>query len=451
VKNWRFGHLGAWVAAGSLLATGIAIRVSNAFQYKILWGFDSKFNWRYIRRLMESWTLPAPDADWSTAHPPLYYYLSAAVCRLLDHPDKAANVITLRLLGTGAGLVAIGLAVALVWRTDPTNRRRTLLAGALLLFLPVHIYMSAMLNEEILVSSLISVVLVGLAWEFQGSSEPRGSRLRAAGLGIAAGLALLTKLTGVLVAVAAAVAYILDGWRRDELRRALSCAAILVAMTLLVGGWYYARNWIGYGYLYPHGLQTHKIMFTMPPGERTLADYVRVPLTTWTDPQVLDPDLLHSIWGTTYVTLWFDGHRHFLPTDNDRVTRVGTLILLLALLPTAAFAVGLARGLRRALRSPRGPDALFLLIVAITLAGYVLFTWRNPWFPVLKASFLLGLSVPFSFYASEVLADWTRGGKLRSALVWALLIALVVSISATFTFSELFWNIHHMKKPGVVW
>jgi hypothetical protein len=149
--------------------------------------------------------------------------------------------------------------------------------------------------------------------------------------------------------------------------------------------------------------------------------------------------------------MWFDGHRHFLPTDNERVTRVGTLILLLALLPTAAFAAGLVRGLRRARRSPSGPDALLLLIVAITLIGYALFTWRNPWFPVLKASFLLGLSVPFSFYASEVLDAWTRAGGIRSALVWAVLIGLVVSISATFTFSELFWNIHHMKKPGVVW
>jgi hypothetical protein len=226
---------------------------------------------------------------------------------------------------------------------------------------------------------------------------------------------------------------------------------VFVAMTLLIGGWYYARNLIGWGYLYPHGLQTHKIMFSMPPGSRDVSDYFRIPIAIWTDPQVLAPGLVYSVWGSTYVTAWFDGHRHFLPTDNGTVTRIGAVILTLALLPTAAFFAGLLRGLRRALRSAGGPDALFLLIVAVTLAGYSIFVWRNPWFPVLKASFLLGLSVPFSYYTSEVLADWTRSGRVRSAAVWVILIALTVAIAGTFTFSELFWNMDHMKKPGVVW
>ena len=451
MSNARLRRLGAWIAAGSLLAAGIAIRVHNAFEYKILWGFDAKYNWRYIRRLLMSWELPAPDSDWATAHPPLFYYLSAAVCRVLDEPDRAVNVIGLRLLSSAVGLIAIGLTVALVRRADPENGRRALLAGALLLFLPVHIYMSAMLTEEILVASLTSVVLIGLAWSFPGPHPPRRAVRRAAALGAVAGLALLTKLTGLLVAVAAGVAYVIDGWRRNDLRRALACAAAFVVTALLIGGWFYARNWIGWGYIYPHGLQTHKIMFTMPPGDRRVSDYLRIPMETWTDPQVLAPGLLRSVWGSTYVTTWFDGHRHFLPTQSRAVTLAGTIILTLALLPTAAFAVGLRRGLKRALRSPRGPDTLFLLIVAITLAGYALFVWRNPWFPVLKASFLLGLSVPFSYYTSEVLADWTRGGRVRSAAVWAILIALSVAIAGTFSFSELFWNMDHMKKPGVVW
>ena len=35
--------------------------------------------------------------------------------------------------------------------------------------------------------------------------------------------------------------------------------------------------------------------------------------------------------------------------------------------------------------------------------------------------------------------------------VWSALAILTVLISGTFSFSELFWNMDHMKKPGVVW
>jgi hypothetical protein len=35
----------------------------------------------------------------------------------------------------------------------------------------------------------------------------------------------------------------------------------------------------------------------MPPGQRWFADYLRMPLAIWTDPQAVNPDLLRSVWG----------------------------------------------------------------------------------------------------------------------------------------------------------
>ena len=114
----------------ALLAVGIGLRVSNAFRYPPNMGFDAKFNWEYIERLMGSWELPAPDAIWASAHPPLFYYLAAAMGRALGHPDMDTMFVAVRLLGASAGLVAVGLAVWLIHRTDPGNRPRALIAGA---------------------------------------------------------------------------------------------------------------------------------------------------------------------------------------------------------------------------------------------------------------------------------------------------------------------------------
>ena len=53
-------------------------------------------------------------------------------------------------------------AVLLVRRTEPGNLRRAVLAGGLVLLLPVHIYMSAMLSEEILASTFAALCITAV-------------------------------------------------------------------------------------------------------------------------------------------------------------------------------------------------------------------------------------------------------------------------------------------------
>ena len=99
----------------------------------------------------------------------------------------------------------------------------------------------------------------------------------------------------------------------------------------------------------------------------------------------------------------------FLPQTGVGVRIAGTLITLLGLVPTIAFIIGLYRGGRRALRDPAGADTPLLALVALSVAGYVLFTWGNPWFASVKGSYLLGIAVPFAWYASETLEEWMGG------------------------------------------
>jgi hypothetical protein len=348
------------------------------------------------------------------------------------------RLVLVPLFNTAVGLGIVALAVILVRDAEPERPGRSLLAGGLLLFLPAHIYMSAMVSEEMLAAFFASLAVFTLARRDRASAGTRSELRRAGAVGVAAGLAVLTKLSGALVAVTAVGTYALDGWRRSELRSTLMRVAAVVLVAIVVGGWYFARNRVLYGYFQPFGLPAHEVMFEMPPGERGPIDYVWIPLATWTDPQLLQPDLLHSLWGSTYATVWFDGHRYFLPRDSHAVRRLGTATLLLALLPTAAFAIGLAGGLRRSLRAPRAPDTPLLLLAALTLLGFAVYNWQNPWFAVVKGTTLLGLSLPFAYYASEVLDRWTRRGGVIAVLVWTVLAALAVSVVLSCTFNLAF-------------
>jgi hypothetical protein len=262
-----------------------------------------------------------------------------------------------------------------------------------------------------------------------------------------AGLALLTKLSAAGLVVAGTLALLVEAPRRGA-GRALRSAAIFAAAAGLVGGWFYLRNLWLHGYLYPHGLSSHAVMFEMPPGERGLTDYLSFPLAAFGAAQASDPALLHSVWGTTHASLWFDAHRHFLPKRAPGLELAAHLLLVSALLPTAAFGVGLLRGARRALFEASGPDRLLVALALGMLAGYVLFTFRNPWFVTVKGSFLLGLATPFAVYASETLDGWLAAGRARALALGGVLAVLFATSLVTFTYQGVF---EKWEPPGVDW
>jgi hypothetical protein len=435
-------------AAAVLVA--VAMRVNNAFRYRMRMGFDAVENVEYVQQLLGSWALPAPDAGWATSHPPLFYYASAAVGRALARLDATPALIWMIPLGSSAvGLIGAWAAWRLVRRSCPEAPQRARLAALLVLFAPVHVYMSAMFSEEILAATWSAVAVVAAA-EFGAdgrlASGGRDSVRRAAWIGLLAGLAWLTKLSGLLVLLAIATAWAATAWRRGQTRSAVAPIATLVLAAAVVGGWFYARNLIAYGYLYPQDLEVHAVMFEMPPGERGVLDYLRLPMATFSDPQLLNPDLLHSVWGSTYTTLWFDGHRHFLP-NSVAASRAGSWLLGLALLPTAAFAVGLVRGAKRWWQDAGPVDGVLLSLVGFTGAGYVVFTWSNPWFATLKGSYLLGAGVPFAYYASETLERWASAGPRAARIVYGVLGLLFVSVALVFTIGVLFTKIDATGLP----
>ena len=158
------------------------------------------------------------------------------------------------MFGSGFGLLAAVVAVALVLRVDPGNLRRAFLAGLLLLFLPVQLYMSAMLNEELVAAGFISLALFGLVWELSRDAPPSHPLLSAAGIGLAGGLALLTKLSGALIICVSVATFAAVAWRRGALGAGVARITVAGALALASGGWYFAHNWFVYGYLYPLSL-----------------------------------------------------------------------------------------------------------------------------------------------------------------------------------------------------
>ena len=438
----------AMAAVLVLGAVAIGLRFRNAWVYPLGMGFDAQGNWAYIDSLRSLWVLPDPETTWSAAHPPFFYALSAALSFVLGHPEPHTVVIATRFFSTAVGLGAIVAIMVWVRRFDPSQPERAWLSGALLLFLPVHIYMSAMLSEEILVSSLRTFVVLGVLTDLKGNSGVG----RAWIWGGLAGLALLTKLSGLLLVIAAGGAYLLAGWTGRGVRWGAVRGLALGLGAFCTGGWFYVYRWWTRGYFYPSGLEVHRIMFEMPPGQRTLSDYFSFPFSSLTGSDLLTADLIHSVWGSTYATIWFDGHRHFLPLEAPGLMLAGGVIGFLGLIPTVAFFIGSVRGARRMLKKANPIDGLLLGLIVFNLAGYALFTWRNPWFATLKGSYLLGLIAPFAIYASESLSAGWRflrdRAQVGASLGAAGLLILWITVTLTFASEGVFSK---REYPGLDW
>jgi 4-amino-4-deoxy-L-arabinose transferase-like glycosyltransferase len=266
------------------LVLGLAYSVINP----IFESPDESLNYANIRFLVEEQRLPVlkPDEPTKAHHPPLYYVLGA----LLTHwvPNENFDAVTERVnpfwihrvgesdvdnknlylhdpvlegfpywdVALGVHLVrwvslAMGAGTLLfVYATAkellPHRPALWAAAAALVAFNPMFLFISASVHDDALANLVAAAILTVTARVVVHGPTMR----RAVGLGVLLGLAILTKLTCLLIAPTVALALLgrpsADGLR-DRLRDALRFGGIIVLLALLIGGWWLVRNQLLYG------------------------------------------------------------------------------------------------------------------------------------------------------------------------------------------------------------
>jgi tetratricopeptide (TPR) repeat protein len=390
--------------AGWCIAVGVAVgvRLWNALAGPLMWGYDAWGHVAYAIFLDLYRAVPWADQGWSYFHPPLHHALGWALARA-----GSGDVLVrgLALVGSAASLGTAALAAWLVRVAAPDRPALALVGFGAVACLPVHFYLSPMPGNELSEACLASASLAALV---ANERRARPTLAAAAAVGALCGLALLTKFSGLLAVVVAcatlAVRAGLRGAWRAPAREAAARAAIVAGVALALSAPYYARNLLAFGT--PFQLSRDFALVAAVerdqlPGRRRLLDYLRVPFATFTDPNPLAPHLLGSVWGSVYLNVWADTHRE---SDVARALeaergqrRSTTAMALLGLAPTGLAALGAALAARDARRGRRREVYLPLAVqAAVSLAAFAAFSWRVPLWSALKASYLLGLSLPFA-------------------------------------------------------
>lgn len=181
--------------------------------------------------------------------PPLYYLLATPIFGL-----TGGSLAALRLLGVllGAGtILLIYRCVELVFTA------KTLIAvgaTAFVALLPMHIAMTAAVNNDSLAQLLVAATfLLLLRWMrryFYPEEPAHKSTAALVGLGIVLGLGLLTKVYAYVLLPICALAVLLTSWRghpNGTFRQGLAAALQVSLPALLLGLPLWIRNWQLYG------------------------------------------------------------------------------------------------------------------------------------------------------------------------------------------------------------
>ncbi len=244
-----------------------------------------------------------------------------------------------KLVSLACGLTAIlALAgtLALLF-PGPSRWWAVLLGTAPLVLLPQFLYYHTLCNNDPLVNALAGLSVLFFAWAVVSREKRRPRRFFLLSLGVSAltGLALMTKLTGVMLLILplflAAVRHREDRGVPAMVRlcRDLAFLAIQMAVVIAAGGWWIVRQALLGDW---NSSRAHRLAHPWAFGQHDLTDF------SWMAEQVLG--LARSYFGL------FMGMSRGLPD------RIAAFYFLLPLLGLGAIVAALVLGIRR--RGPAG-------------------------------------------------------------------------------------------------
>ncbi len=375
-----------------LLVACAVLWINNIVKVPLNVGFDVDDHVEYIRYVSEHWSIPDARDGWQMFQSPLYYIVSAVVMQAFGSlVDEITMLRLLRVVPLLCGLAQIEIcfrALKLVFPDRPDAQRLGLLVGGVM---PMNLYLSNYVGNEPLAACFSSWVVL-LAMGCLADPARVRSRKWQLTLGLALGLALLSKVTAVLLLLPVLVAVGYAARRAEDgfFPRAGVLLTVLAA-AFVVCGWYYVGNWIRVGTPFLGGWDVERgIIWWQDPGYRTLRDFVSFSTS------LVRPinAAFYGFWDGFYSTLWLDGHLSSVDQFDVKPPWNYSLLVsapLLALLPTAAILLASTSGVWHPLRRARGALLFAGCCLAIYLAAMLQLFLLVPTYSTVKATYSLGI------------------------------------------------------------
>jgi 4-amino-4-deoxy-L-arabinose transferase-like glycosyltransferase len=331
--------------------------------------------------------------------PPLYYLLAAPIYGLWG-----GALLPLRLLSVVLGALLLPVTYWTVREVVPAAPWLALGTTAFVAFLPMHLAMTAAVNNDSLADLLGALVLLFTVRALKPAGEAGDHRLPLL-LGISTGLALLTKsslyILLPLVLLAIAVRHL---WLEEDGRLLRAGSLYLLPAVLLALPWW-LRNATLYGGLDFLGLGRHDAVVV---GQLRTAEFLAS--------QGLEA-LVRDFTLTSFRSFW--GQFGWMGVLLDQ--RLYQAMGVLSLLAVAGLLIWSAGAWRRRASYPRWQWAavgMLILWAGLTLASYV---WYNTSFVQHQGRYLFRALLPIGL---GVALGWREALRRQHGLALAAVLAV---------------------------
>lgn len=284
IKPGRFPHM---QVLSAVLATFVALAIGYGIAIPVGEGVDEKPHFDYVRYVKENKALPIQPLSqdqnvqvWMGHHPPLYYVLGGVAISLIDTSDSAdvfrfnphftwqensgfngwnavlhfgqdrfpwtgtiLAVYVVRLMTIAFGAVTLWAIYRATQLVFPDHPWVPLGAVAWIGFNPSFVFMSSTVHHDTL-QAMIFALTIWWALRFLKRPERRYDTWLGGSL---VGLALLTKLSGLVLVPVIGLVLLLRAWRSRNWRRLLPQVLSFFVSVALVAGWWFVRNQLFYG------------------------------------------------------------------------------------------------------------------------------------------------------------------------------------------------------------
>ena len=435
-KGIRWAMLVAWV----LLA------INNIGKISLCYGMDISGHIEYVLYVVNNMSLPLATDGWTMFQPPLFYMISAVIYNFFLNFFSLETVYRiLRVVPLLCGAVQIMLCHRALRYVYPQREDLQILGTVVGGLIPMNLYISQVVGNEPMAGCLTGVVVV-LAFRFFCSPSLK-SKSNFILMGFFLGLALLTKITAVLLvpSLLCFIAYTIFANSRSIERpivHIIQRIAVVLGIAFFISSWYYFRNFIELGYFFIGGWNPSTgFVWWQDPGYRIIQQFCTFGETLYYPIN----SAIVGVWDSLYSTMWMDGALSGAVSDSRPPWNYPFLLsnVWLSLLPAAAIFLGVVVSLRKSARPfQRGIHfAASCIIIYVLAILYMFFTL--PVYSTAKATYTLGLIPCYAVLCARGLDLLTRRPFLR-ATIYGVIACWAVSVYLSF------FVLHHSSEEVYV-
>jgi hypothetical protein len=427
--------------------------------------FDNHFE--PISLIIQHGKIPAKNACWECAQPPVFYLLSATIGRLsFDIGAKPAQVTKLlQFICCFYGILTLFI-IYLILNKFPLSNFSKLMSFGLFCFLPRHIYMSAMHSNDTMAYLFIAICVYLLIINIERNFPPLSLLL----LCFVISITIFIKYNTLIILPVVLVVFIFGFISLPKIDRnkklILFCLTLLIPLSLLSTYMFY--NVKNYGKALPVAYEIFRNPLDSQPRDEVRVSFLNFkPWKTIATP-ILAPGNLSSFWTLIYSRMWFDiepkfisfmdsntawWHQYFgwqngkmrFPIANHSMSKLtlleGSALITLGLFPLLLGFVGLFNYYVKYIKSytqyewiETAKMSIFPVLLICNAAGIIAVTSHFPVYSHMKASFFLVSLPTFAIYLSlGVMAC-----ENRNTLKWTIIIIFGL------LFTIVFWHILHI-------